>query len=394
MAAPGLRPGLERDGEATPARRLAYRLTRPGRLVRMALAIGSLFVIGVSWGLILAPVTLGARPVAGPTPLGAAAHGPNPALSLVIPPPRPAASATASMLAALSPPSGEGAARPRKPAGPKEEHWTLSALPGAGMAASSGWPDGAGLPPWRRYAVAPPSARGRAMVAVVLDDLGLDRPHTARAVALPGPLTLSFMSYAPDVRGQAAAARARGHELLVHVPMEPVDHHQHPGPKALYVDLNPVELVGRLNWALNQFDGFVGLNNHMGSRFTASPQAMAAIMPEIARRGLLYLDSRTAMRSVAGAVAAAHGVPQVGRDVFLDDVDTRSAVRGQLAQLEAVARRQGHAIAIGHPRAATLAELEPWLARLERNGLVLVPLTAIVRARRGPTTEMTAMAGN
>jgi polysaccharide deacetylase 2 family uncharacterized protein YibQ len=232
------------------------------------------------------------------------------------------------------------------------------------------------------------------MVAVVLDDLGLDRPQTARASALPGPLTLSFMTYAPDVRTQASVARAHGHELLVHVPMEPVDHRQNPGPKALLVDLNPVELVGRLNWGLQQFDGFVGLNNHMGSRFTASPHAMAAIMPEIARRGLLFLDSRTANRSVAATTAAAHGVPHVTRDVFLDDVDTRAAVRAQLGQLEAVARRQGYGVAIGHPRPATLAELEPWLARLERIGLVLVPLSAIVRARRGPGPEMTAMAGD
>jgi polysaccharide deacetylase 2 family uncharacterized protein YibQ len=207
--------------------------------------------------------------------------------------------------------------------------------------------------------------------------MGLNRALSRRAVGLRG-LTLSYLPYGEDLPAQTAEARAAGHELLVHVPMAP-EGHEDPGPHALLPDLPPAEIARRLDWALGRFTGYVGINNHMGSRFTTDERGMTEVLERLKSRGLLFLDSRTTAHTVGPALAHRFGVPLAERNVFLDNVETVEAVRRQLAQLEAAARRDGAAIAIGHPKEATLAALAPWLASLEAKGLVLVPLSAIVR---------------
>jgi polysaccharide deacetylase 2 family uncharacterized protein YibQ len=238
-----------------------------------------------------------------------------------------------------------------------------------------------GEPAWLRFAVPAPPSGNRPLVAIVLDDLGLDRARTASAIRLPGPVTMSFMTYAPDLAEQTEAAHRAGHELLVHVPMEAVDRREDPGPHALYTSLSREEILDRLRWGLDRFDGYVGINNHMGSKFTADRSAMTPVIEELRARGLVFLDSRTTARSVGFGLAAADGVPHAGRDVFLDDDLAPAAISRQLAEVEEVARRRGSAIAIGHAHDTTMAALRAWLPSLAGKGLILVPVSAVVRYR-------------
>jgi uncharacterized protein len=238
-------------------------------------------------------------------------------------------------------------------------------------------------PPWRRYAAASQAEDGRVPIAVVLDDLGLDRVRTERAIGLAAPLTLAFMPYAAEVRQDADRARARGHELLVHVPMEPLNRAVDMGPNGLATGLPHDEIVRRLRWDLDRFDAYVGINNHMGSRFTADADAMRVVTEELKARGLLFLDSRTSGGTVGAREAQRAGVPFAERDVFLDDDQNAAAIAARLRDLEAVAHRNGNAIAIGHPHDATLAALAAWIETLPAKNLLLVPLTEIVRLRAG-----------
>lgn len=238
-------------------------------------------------------------------------------------------------------------------------------------------------PAWLRHAVAtPPVAAGQAMVAIVIDDMGIDRPRSMRAVELTGPLTLSYLPYGKDLEGQTALARFKGHELMVHLPMEPSGSAD-PGPNALKTDLDERELRRRIAANLSHFDSYVGINNHMGSKFTASRPGMEIVIDEIKKRGLLFLDSRTSAQSVGAELASAAGVPNASRNVFLDDVLSSDNVWHQLGELEKAAKRNGYAVAIGHPHDNTLNALAEWLPGLRDKGLVLVPLTSIVRQRNG-----------
>jgi len=239
----------------------------------------------------------------------------------------------------------------------------------------------AAAPLWLANARNVPDPGRRPMIAVVIDDLGLDLARTARVSALPGPLTLSFMAYANDLPAQTMAGSAFGHELMLHMPMQPraaID----PGPGALMVDLSAAEIRRRLERALSKFSGYVGLNNHMGSRFTADKAGMRVVMDVARRRELLFLDSRTTGASVAPRLAPAAGVPFLERAVFIDHDPGRRAADGQLDELERTAARHGHAVAIGHPRDATIAALSAWIEPAIERGFAMVPVSAIARFAR------------
>jgi polysaccharide deacetylase 2 family uncharacterized protein YibQ len=234
-------------------------------------------------------------------------------------------------------------------------------------------------PAWLQNAVAP-AIYDRPAIAIVIDDLGVNRAGTAALNHLPAPLTLAFLPYASNLGEQTGAARAAGHELLLHVPMEPSGA-QWPGPEALTSQLGATELIARLGGHLRSFPGFVGINNHMGSRLTADPERMALLMAELRQHDLLFLDSRTSPGSVAGREAHRRRVPYAERDVFLDNELELSAVTRQLALVETIARRRGYAVAIGHPHQVTIEALRRWLPSLDARGFALAPISAVVAHR-------------
>jgi polysaccharide deacetylase 2 family uncharacterized protein YibQ len=278
------------------------------------------------------------------------------------------------------PPAAKRTAPDKLTVPPEHGPYVATAIPEARVVAPP--PSKDGTPQWLAYAVPMPGgAAGKPMIAVVIDDLGLDRKRSARVTDLPSPLTLAFLPYALELPAQTASGRVKGHELLVHVPMEPVGASFDPGPASslLKTGLSESEIKARLERDLSQFEGFVGVNNHMGSKFTSDRAGMRVALAELQSRGLLFLDSRTSAQSVGAEVAREIGIPFAERNVFLDNEINRPAVEAQLSKLEGYARQYGHAIAIGHPHDATIEALSAWLPTLEAKGFALVPVSAIVK---------------
>jgi uncharacterized protein len=261
------------------------------------------------------------------------------------------------------------------------------ALPPAKSMARLSMPARPADPAVRTVAAVAPEAADNPRIAIVIDDLGLNRASTERAVALAAPVTLAFMAYAEDLPRQADVAQRAGHELLLHVPMEPLDRAVDMGRNGLAARLGRDEILRRLRWDLDRFAGYVGINNHMGSRFTADAGGMTVVLEELKSRGLFFLDSRTTPATVGARLAQGMGLAFAERDVFLDDEPSAAAIAVRLQKLEATARRNGTAIAIGHPHEATLAALGPWIASLQQKGLGLVPVSEIVRARAAIASE-------
>lgn len=235
-------------------------------------------------------------------------------------------------------------------------------------------------PAWQRFAsLYVPSTRPK--IAIVLDDLGLNIARTQRTIDLPKEINLSFLPYGARSAKLAREARAAGHEILVHVPMEPHGQ-QDPGDDALKTGMSGQEVTNALARNLAQLDGYVGINNHMGSRFTEDVRALLPVMKSLNERGLIFLDSRTSQASAAAKVGQAAGVPTLGRDIFLDHAQGPDNLLNQLDLLETIARRSGSAIAIGHPHDMTLEVLEVWVRGLDAKGIDLVPLTALLAPSR------------
>ena len=232
--------------------------------------------------------------------------------------------------------------------------------------------------PFPDWLTRPPAAPRPPVIAIVIDDLGEDLAGTDRAMMLPKEVALSFLPYPETTPFLAEAAAKRGHLILAHVPMQPLSGSTH-APMTLNPNMTADEITRRLNWNLARVPGIAGINNHEGSRFTADAPALTPVMAQLKAKGLFFFDSRTSPRSAAERVAADIGVMSAGRDIFLDDVPGEAEVAAQLKALVREAKRTGVAIAIGHPRDATLTLLKKFL--FQDHGVTLVPLDEAMRLK-------------
>jgi hypothetical protein len=307
---------------------------------------------------------------------------PAPAVVAVRPPPKFSTDTQLAMLVppGVEPPNSSPAEAPPQPA-PLQSRQGQGANESGANQSGGNEASEANEPAWLRYAVPSSPVAGEPRIAIVIDDLGIDQRRTARAIALKGPVSLSFLAYASDLPQQTAAAREAGHELIVHVPMEPIVRPKYLGANAGASGLAREEVLRRLKWDLSRFAGYVGVNNHMGSEISSDPETARTVMQVLKQRGLLFLDSRGGDSGATFEVAQRLGVPTATRDIFLDDDVSAPAINARLAVVEKLARDRGTAIAIGHPHDRTLDALAVWLATLPSKGLQLVPVTAIVKER-------------
>jgi polysaccharide deacetylase 2 family uncharacterized protein YibQ len=234
-------------------------------------------------------------------------------------------------------------------------------------------------------------AERRAKIAIIIDDMGMDRTRSFQAIELPAPITLSFLPYAPGLADITAKAKAKGHELLLHMPMQPINPNINSGPMTIRSDMSEDQIELAMRQALSSFPDFVGVNNHMGSLATQDMDAMRTVMRELKNRGLFFIDSKTVDSSVAAEAAIAVGVAALSRDVFLDHQDTPAFVQSALLNVEHVAARKGHAIAIGHPKDATLEALAAWLPGLKARGFDVVPVSVLLAPREEPPQAIKVM---
>jgi hypothetical protein len=175
-----------------------------------------------------------------------------------------------------------------------------------------------------------------------------------------------------------AAAREAGHEVLLDLPMEPNSYPaDDPGPHTLLTSLNPSDNIARLDWLLGRFTAYVGVINHMGSRFTASPEPLRPILRALKDRGLMFVDSRSTSKSVAAGLAGQMELPRAINDRFLDHEPTRGAIDQSFAAAEGDARARGVALVVARPFPVTLERMAAWLPMLESRGIEIVPVTAL-----------------
>ena len=243
-----------------------------------------------------------------------------------------------------------------------------------------------GLKPFTVYAAEADRAKAAKMpaVAIVIGGLGVGAAKTADAIMkLPPAVTLAFTPYGSDPGKLAERARAQRHEILLQIPMEPFDYPDNdPGPQTLLTSLDGGQNVDRLQSLLARARGYVGIVNFMGSRFSASEQALAPVLRETAKRGLIYLDDGSAQRSVAGQIAGAANVLFARSDVAIDAVPSATEIDRALARLEAMARERGSAVGMAGALPISIDRIVRWAKAVESRGAVLVPITSVIAKAR------------
>jgi len=221
-----------------------------------------------------------------------------------------------------------------------------------------------------------------ARVAIIVDDMGMDMEVARRLASINEDLTFSVMPFQAHTQGVANLLHSRGKEILLHMPMEGANG-KNPGQGAIYRDMDPEQALNLMKDAMNVVPHAVGVNNHMGSEVTQSPEIMRSLLTCIRDKGLFFVDSVTTGKTVCGEVASELHVPFEARDVFLDNEQNYAYVAGQLDELAVWAKRHGKAIAICHPHPVTVQVLADKVPGLKARGLDVVRVSDLVKDREG-----------
>lgn len=237
-----------------------------------------------------------------------------------------------------------------------------------------------GRKPMTAYAAPALTAGKRFKIAIVVGGLGMSALATKSALdALPSGVTLGFAPYASDVSQWVAQARAKGHEVLLEIPMEPFDFpDSDPGPHTLRAGQEEDANMQRLNWALSRFTGYAGVTNLLGQRFLSDTEALAPVLTSLNRRGLYFFDNGAASQSVLPTVASQLGMPAAQSGAALDTIQTALEIDHRLSELETQARANGSAVGSAFLYPVSIARIAAWARGLESRGFVLVPVSAIV----------------
>lgn len=304
--------------------------------------------------------------------------------------------------AAQKPEAGAGDRAPERPSGRGEQIVTIIdgksgarqevKIPATGDASTTGidpqliemtrngpipriTPDG--LRPAQAFAKPVTAKPNSPQISIVVTGLGISANLTTEAInKLPGPITLAFAPYGNDLERVTGKARSLGHELLLQVPMEPFDYPENdPGPQTLVTSSAPEQNIDRLQWLMSRFQGYVGITNQMGARFTATEQAFSGILREIAKRGLIYVDDGSSPRSLASQIAGGSGLPFAKANLVLDTVPSAAEIDRALVRLEAMARENGSAVGFVSALPVSIERISQWAKNAEVRGFTLTPIS-------------------
>ena len=232
---------------------------------------------------------------------------------------------------------------------------------------------------------------GCPMLAIVIDDLGWGSAGTADVLSLPADVTVAVIPGGPHSVSEAEQARMAGHEVLLHLPMEPIDPSGRGiamAPGTITTSMAADEIRRLVNKYLDEVGPVPGLNNHTGSRAAADLRVVEAIVDVARERGVFIIDSRTIRNSLLEVVARRDGVPAAANMVFLDNNKDESYIRLRILEAAALAKKRGAAIAIGHVHPLTAKAIREALPEIERLGVVLAPASAVVRSHSVPASGM------
>lgn len=221
--------------------------------------------------------------------------------------------------------------------------------------------------------------KGTGKMAIVIDDFGYNREPITAFANINRPLTFAVLPYRPFSNEAAAKGISSGHQVILHLPMEPLAQGEQSEKITITTNLKEEEISDITQKAIAQIPGLIGVNNHQGSRATADRRVMKAVLKEIKDRNLFFLDSRTNSQSIAAEMAQQMGIKTGGNELFLDNTDDVNAVKGKLRTAQDMAIRHGSVTVIGHARMNTATAVSEMIPELEASGIQLVFVSQLLK---------------
>ncbi len=231
---------------------------------------------------------------------------------------------------------------------------------------------------WAGYKQSTTETSSKAYVAIIIDDLGYKLKQDQRAVNLPGQVTFAFLPHTPHLKALTETAHAKGRDIMLHLPMQATMDTLYLGPGALLNGMTEDEFKQSVIKSIRSIPHIKGINNHMGSLITSQQDSMKWLMDEIAQTDLYFVDSRTTAKTLAEQTASQYQIKNTRRNVFLDHELNRPAIEFQFNRLINLAKKNGSAVAIGHPFKETLEVLEEKIPQLKAAGIQLISVSELI----------------
>jgi len=215
-------------------------------------------------------------------------------------------------------------------------------------------------------------------IALIIDDIGFSFSRTRLFLDLKVPITFSILPRLDHSLALADEIHGKGHEIMLHQPMEPLSSHIDPGPGALYVGYDAMKIENIMEENIGNVPFAAGVNNHMGSRFTECPGEIKEALKVVRKKDLFFVDSLTSSRSMGYKTARGLHMPAACRNIFLDNVPHESDILVQLDKLKRYAQKHGRAIGIGHPFPKTASAIGHFLKDIKDSGISLVYVSKVM----------------
>lgn len=215
-------------------------------------------------------------------------------------------------------------------------------------------------------------------IAIVIDDWGYNLNNLDILKQIKYPLTISILPNLNYSQVIAEELYRGGRQIIIHLPMEPYEKFRLE-QNTIMTSMDESTIKEILGKDLQNIPHAAGVSNHMGSKATEDARTIGIIFKELKRRRLYFLDSLVSPKSICWDVAHKMRLGFVKRDVFLDNQEDPSYIRGQINKLKMRAAFYGEAVGIGHDRKITLEVLKEEMPKLEKGGYRFVFVSELVR---------------
>lgn len=219
----------------------------------------------------------------------------------------------------------------------------------------------------------------RGKMAIVIDDFGYSKEPIGAFAGIAHPLTFAVLPYQPFSNEAAARGLSSGHQIILHLPMEPLAQAEQSEKLTITVNMSDNEIQEMTKKAIQSIPGLIGVNNHQGSRATADRRVMKVVLGEIKSNNLFFLDSRTSSQSIGAEIARQMGIKTGENQLFIDNTDEVSAIKAKLRTAQEMSVKYGSVIVIGHARMNTATAVSEMTSELEAKGIQLVFLSQMVK---------------
>lgn len=216
------------------------------------------------------------------------------------------------------------------------------------------------------------------MVALVLDDFGYSKKNLEKLKDIGVPITMAVLPNVPYSKKACDFAEANGFEVILHMPMEPMDNAKSMEQDTILIAMDDPAVENKIDGALSSVYSAKGISNHMGSRATGDKRLMDLVFSDLKKRELFFLDSYTSANSLCEKTAKEKGVAYAKRDIFIDNELNGEYITVQMVKLEDLAKEKGQAVGIGHDRRATVEALGKIVPQMKKRGIRFVKLSELI----------------